>query len=73
MHDDLIRSTQTQRAGRWRDALNTEEPPMSPDQMKRQTRRLVHEVWTKGDFTVAGELGPHDDADPAQHVPGGPA
>jgi hypothetical protein len=39
---------------------------MSPDQMKRHARRLVPEVWTKGDFTVAGELGPRDDVDPAR-------
>lgn len=36
---------------------------MSPDQMKRQARRLVDEVWTQGDLAVVDELSAHDDVD----------
>lgn len=34
---------------------------MSPEQLKRQARRLAEEVWTQGDLAVADALIAHDD------------
>jgi steroid delta-isomerase-like uncharacterized protein len=38
---------------------------MSPEQMKRQARRLAEEVWTQGDLAVADELIAHHAVDPS--------
>jgi predicted ester cyclase len=42
---------------------------MSPEQMKRQARRLAEEVFTQGDLAVVDELIAHDDVDHSSTPP----
>lgn len=42
---------------------------MSPEQMKRQARRLAEEVFTQGDLAVVDELIAHDDVDDSSTPP----